>query len=213
MTNKECFAGLLFDPLACIDRVGLRSRYAEPWRFYHGLSHLDALLDLFFDHCQRLDDPFAVWLAIWYHDAVYDPKRSDNEAVSARLLAGDMAQLPAAIAEAVPSASVYFAAEMILATSGHQVRPQMNEAQAKDCALFLDMDLSVLGADPTVYQAYENGIAAEYVPIWGLDAYKIGRKKVLEALLARPYLYFSKAFSGLEKPARENLSQALAGLT
>jgi predicted metal-dependent HD superfamily phosphohydrolase len=210
--NKECFAGLLFDPLACIDRVGLRSRYAEPWRHYHDLSHLDALFDLFSGHCQRLDDPFAVYLAIWYHDAVYDPKRSDNEAASARLLTEDMAQLPVAIADAITDVSLTFAADMILATAGHQVPLQLSGPQAKDCALFLDMDLSVLGADPTVYQAYENGIASEYVPIWGPDAYKAGRKKVLEALLARPRLYFSQAFSGLEKPARENLSQALAGL-
>ena len=64
----------------------LRNRHAEPQRHYHTWDHIEALLRWFEARRNHLHDPLSVELAILFHDAAYDPTRSDNEAESARLL-------------------------------------------------------------------------------------------------------------------------------
>ena len=63
----------------------LVGRYAEPHRRYHTLAHLEAVLDLVDEFAGEADDPDLVRLAAWFHDAVYDPQRDDNEERSAVL--------------------------------------------------------------------------------------------------------------------------------
>lgn len=58
-----------------------------PDRGYHGWTHPLALLDLWKDVRDGLDDPLAVRCAILLHDAVYEPRAADNEARSAALAA------------------------------------------------------------------------------------------------------------------------------
>lgn len=193
------------DPHGLVDQARLQDCYAEPWRFYHGPSHLEALLELFATYHRHLADPLAIWLALWYHDAIYRPERKDNEEASVLLLCQDLAGAGA-------EESVALAAQVVRATAGHHIPQGLSESQAADCAVFLDMDLSVLGAAPAVYDAYETGVAAEYEPVYGRDAYRAGRRAVLGALLDRPRLYFSPYFTHLERPARNNLWRALDAL-
>ena len=76
-----------------LERVGadvltdLRGRYAEPQRAYHTWDHITALLGWFDQRASELADPDAVFLAVLFHDAIYDPRRKDNETLSAALLA------------------------------------------------------------------------------------------------------------------------------
>ncbi len=184
-------------------RAGLRARYAEPHRAYHGQGHVDALLRVLAGLGAAVTDRAAVELAIWYHDAIYDPAARDNEARSADLLRTEMAGL-------AHPARLDAAELMVRLTAEHAFTPQVPPAQRADCALFLDLDMAVLGAAPEVFDDYERGIAAEYVPVHGADAYRTGRTAFLRTLLARPRLFLTDRFeAALHAPAQANIARAL----
>lgn len=186
--------------------AGLRRRYAEPHRAYHGQAHVDAMLRGLRELGPAAVRPAVVELAIWYHDAIYDAARSDNEARSAELLRNEMAGL-------ADPAAIEAAAGMVLLTAGHALPADVPDAWRGDCAAFLDLDLAVLGAASAEYDAYEAGIAAEYVPVHGAEAYAAGRAAFLRRLLDRPRLFLTdRAHVLRDAPARENLGRALRRL-
>lgn len=183
----------------------LRARYAAPGRHYHGQRHIDLLLALLREIRPALAAPDAVELAIWYHDAIYDPRRSDNEAASAALLRAELAGLadPALIATS---------ATLVLATATHRVPPGLAPALAADCAHFLDMDLSILGADPATFAWYDAAIRAEYAHI-PEGQWRQRRPAVLAGFLARERIYLTPHFHArLDATARANLRAAIAAL-
>ncbi len=181
--------------------AALRRRYAEPHRAHHTQAHIDALLAALPN--QPLHDPAAVELAIWYHDAIYDPQRTDNEARSADLLQADLRHLahPALVAAA---------ATMIRATADHRLPDDLPAALRDDTAIFLDLDMAILGADPDAYDAYAAGIAAEYRPVHGPEKYAAGRASFLRAALARDRLFLTdRHHASLDAQARRNLEREL----
>jgi predicted metal-dependent HD superfamily phosphohydrolase len=189
------------------DRLArLRARYAEPHRAYHDQTHVDALLALLAEVRGGLHDAAAIELAIWYHDAIYDPARTDNETRSAVLLRTDLASLadPLLLARAET---------LVLATATHTLPTDADPELASDCATFLDMDLSILGAPEPAFRRYDAAIRREYAAVPDAD-YRAGRSRVLRGLLARPRLYLTGHFQArFDAPARCNLAAALAALS
>lgn len=186
--------------------AALRARYAEPHRAYHTEAHVRAMLAGLAELGAAVTHPDAVELAIWYHDAVYDPAAADNEARSEALLRAEMAGL-------ADEALLAHAGLMIRLSATHALTPDVPDAWRGDCALFLDLDMAVLGAAPAQYAEYERGIAAEYVPVHGEAAYRRGRAAFLRASLDRPRVFLSDQFhASLDAPARANMAAALAGL-
>jgi predicted metal-dependent HD superfamily phosphohydrolase len=182
--------------------AGLRGRYGEAHRHYHNMGHVDALLTGFAAVRDSLESPDAVELAVWYHDAVYDPHAGDNEAKSADLLLAELTG-------AVDVATLDRAEGMIRATFGHRLPEELGGGARSDCAAFLDLDLAILGADESTFDAYDDNIRKEYrfVPD---DLYRPARRAVLEGFLGRPRLYFTEPASRrLELPARTNLQRAI----
>ena len=97
-------------------------------------------------------------------------------------------------------------AGLIIDTS-HRQEPQSNDGK-----LICDIDLSILGRDPTSYCAYAESIRQEYSWVSPAD-YAIGRTKVLQNFLDREHLYSLPFFNEkYEQPARSNLSQELQSL-
>jgi predicted metal-dependent HD superfamily phosphohydrolase len=177
------------------------ARYREPQRAYHTDQHLIECLDWFDRVSDRADEPHAVEMALWYHDAVYWPRRSDNEQASADLAA---AHLRAAGAAAALVARV---AALIMCTV-HRAEPPPGDA-----ALLADIDLAILGAPPARYAEYEAQIRREYSWVPEL-LFRRRRAEILQAFLARPRLYATAVFGEQrERQARINLTESIGRLT
>ena len=180
----------------------LEAAYAEPHRRYHTRAHIEACLaelagvpDLS-EHERRL----LTW-ALWWHDAIYDPTRSDNEEQSAELARRDLPGLGAS------QADVEEVARLILLTKGHTVAPDDRLG-----ALLVSIDLSVLGGDPEVYERYAQGVREEYRHVPD-DAFQAGRKAVMRRFLEAPVLFPDPSFRArLEAKARENIAGEIARL-
>jgi predicted metal-dependent HD superfamily phosphohydrolase len=179
---------------------GLLTRYREPHRRYHTDKHLASVLVVCDELLEAVDvvDPTAVRLAAWFHDAIYDPRSPSNEAASAALARRDLSFL------GQPPARIDDVERLVLATVGH-------EAQADDEAVLLDADLAILATRPAVYQAYVNGIRAEYAHVDD-DTWRTGRTAVLQHFLARDHIFATTPMLTREAVARANLTAELATL-
>jgi predicted metal-dependent HD superfamily phosphohydrolase len=176
----------------------LAAAYDAPERHYHTLGHIENLLTRVGAH--TLQDSVAVELAVWYHDAVYNALGSDNEAKSAEWALAFLQETSLA-----PSRRERVA-DLIRRTQDHtQPQPPADT----DLLLFLDADLSILGASETAYWGYARQIRREYqlVPE---ELYRPGRSKVLAKLLDAPVLFHTPALrKELDAPARRNLQAEL----
>lgn len=163
----------------------LKVRYAEPQRRYHTLEHIEHCLEEFDPRQAR--EPEAVELAIWFHDAVYDTRRAENEERSAELL---LALMPEAKS----------AARLILATKHHR-------ASTPDEALLVDVDLAILGQPEARFDLYERQIREEYA--WVPEPiFRQKRAAILRGFLDRPFIYGTEPFRArYEAAARRNLSR------
>lgn len=152
-----------------------------------------------------LHDPLAVECAILLHDAVYDPRRGDNEQRSAAL-AREL------LSGVVPAATLARTVRLIEATEQHQLPPDVAVCEAADARIFLDLDLSVLGAAPVVFDAYEAGVRHEYRHVPDAD-FRRDRAKILADFLARERLFLSDwGRDRFEAQARANLRRSLEAL-
>jgi predicted metal-dependent HD superfamily phosphohydrolase len=184
-------------------RSRLIAIYSGGDRHYHDLHHIKTLLGLAEEHAREISDGEAIEAAIWFHDAVYDTRKADNEGQSAELAT----ELLGAVAA---NERVEFIAAMIRASANHRVPVSMQVPAAGDCALFLDMDLAILGSPAEEFAAYERAVRREYN--WVLEKdWLAGRSQVLRNFLARPFIYASPQFRrSHEAAARSNLKRSLA---
>lgn len=179
----------------------LLTRYAEPHRRYHTTAHLLAALDmvdLLAGHAAAAD---AVRLAAWFHDAVYDPRRGDNEQRSAELAEQRLGRL------GIAPSIVEEVARLVRLTASHAPAPE-----DRNGAVLCDADLAVLGSPSDQYAAYAAAVRAEYAAL-PEALFRAGRAAVLERLLALPVLFHTPAArQRLERQARQNLAVELAAL-
>ncbi len=190
--------GLAMPPAPVLD--ALLARWGEPHRRYHTRQHLDECLVLFEQHVGLAERAGEVAMAVWFHDAVYDTSRHDNEAESA-------AWAVRVLREAGAPDDVAGRVEALVLATRHSV-----PARTPDERLLVDIDLAILGAAPARFDEYERQIRVEY----GFVAEAVFREKrgeVLRGFLARPAIFATAPFAGrFEQAARENLARALEQL-
>ncbi|QNP48952.1 HD domain-containing protein [Diaphorobacter aerolatus] len=175
----------------------LMRAYAEPQRHYHSQQHLREALALLETVLPTCRSPGEVELALWYHDAIYDPKAKDNEARSAAWAARVLREQGA-------SDEVISRVEALILATEHRAQPSDPDAR-----LLVDVDLGILAAAPHRFAQYEQQVRAEYAWVPSF-VYDFKRREVLCSFLSRPGIYATDHFRALfETRARANLEQAL----
>lgn len=178
----------------------LERRYQEPHRAYHNLEHIGECFTEFAAVRSQALDPNAVELAIWFHDAIYDPRAQDNEERSGQL-AGDFLE-----PMGLPAVSIHEVRNLIMATR-HTTPPT-----TPDASLLTDIDLAILGQPPGRFAAFEQQIRQEYAWVPPSE-FALGRAKILRGFLDRPTVYSTAAFrQKYEQRARTNLEWGLRQL-
>jgi predicted metal-dependent HD superfamily phosphohydrolase len=179
----------------------LQARYSEPHRAYHTLQHLSECFSLFNDTRPFMKRPGVVAIALFYHDAIYDTHRSDNEEQSADLAErtlNEYCRLDNEINHLIRVA--------IMATK-HNVVPASGDDE-----ILVDIDLSILGANTGRFDEYERQVRKEYEWVPEAD-FCAGRGKILREFLGRPAIYSTGPFRGrFEQSARHNLERSLRTL-
>lgn len=180
----------------------LEAAYGEPHRRYHTRRHIEQCLELLAarDDLTAEERRLLVW-AIWWHDAIYDPRAPDNETRSAGLARRELPGLGATPAE---TAEV---ARLVELTAGHETAPGDRLG-----AILVSIDLAILGAPPADYDTYVAQVRAEYAhvpePLW-----RTGRAAVLQRFLGAPVIYPDPELHRTrEAQARANLERELASL-
>lgn len=179
----------------------LLKKYSAKGRVYHNANHLCEIFILLNEFAALLTEPDATDWAVFYHDAIYNPLRKDNEQRSAQLALQVMQQLN------LPHQTIMLTQELILATQNH-----IATRQNVTLYLFLDADLAILGAAPEKYDLYARAIRTEYRLVPDV-LYRPGRKRVLQHLLDKPALYYMPQMQArFEQQARMNIQRELQTL-
>ena len=178
----------------------LADAYAAPDRHYHTARHVDACLEHFQHYRSLAEHPAEIQIALWFHDAIYDTRRNDNERLSAEWAAEFLSS------ENADPAAVARVHALIMSTRHDSA------VDGTDAQLLVDIDLGILGQPRLVFDDYDAAIRREYhwVP-W--PRYVESRIAVLSEFLKRPYIYATPPLRDrLEAQARLNLAHAIAKL-
>jgi predicted metal-dependent HD superfamily phosphohydrolase len=190
--------------------AAVEALYREPHRRYHTWDHVGSLLTQYGRSIHRIAYREAFFVAILYHDAVYDPTSIVNEKSSADLMA-------TILANAVDPATIFAAKAMILATQRHlppESLGDIDQASAKalmaDIALFIDMDLSILAADDKAFDRYSRGIRLEYAHVPD-EIFLPNRRAFMARMLERTPIFLTPDYrEQFETKARDNLMRYIA---
>ena len=178
----------------------LRELYSEPHRHYHNSQHIVDCLNEFDSARNVAHEPLAVELAIWFHDAIYNPRAADNEERSAELAAQFIRKT--GVAKDFQPAVI----QLVLATKHH------DGTLHRDAALMVDIDLSIFGKAAERFWKYEEQIRGEYewVPE---NIFATKRAEILERFLLRERIFGTKFFFlKYETQARINLAESIRRL-
>jgi predicted metal-dependent HD superfamily phosphohydrolase len=183
----------------------LEAAYQTPPRAYHNIQHVHEVTAHYLNVAASVgwENPKEVYLAVLYHDAIYQAGRKDNEIRSAEMAVSAVAQYLGN--ESIDVARLSSLIELT-ARHGHLQSASLDN----DCKHFLDCDMAILGADSAEFLAYDKAIASEYrgkLPGWMFQFY---RRKFLRGLLDSPRIYLSDTFFlSHETNARTNIEGLL----
>ncbi len=180
--------------------------YGQEHRHYHTLAHIGDCLAQF-DMLRASHPRFlpprkwdAVEIALWFHDIIYQPAASDNEARSADLFEA------VASASVLPRRFIDLVRDLILATGSDAPAATPEQRVALDC------DLASLGYAPQRFSGSSAAIRREHGFLPDADFVETRRAALLR-ISGRPDIFYTE-FMRLryERQARANIADALANL-
>lgn len=171
--------------------------YGQRHRSYHTLDHIRQMLDdmeKYFPGASELEI-----LAIWFHDLVYIPGSTENEAQSTW-------QMAALLRGIYTNEELMVAGNHILATAYHVKERRPYSPGSKRLR---DIDLLALAIDPRDYDINTRKIWEELnLPE---DVWRLGRKRFIQKMLSQPRIYLTdELHTWFEHLARTNLKRELA---
>jgi predicted metal-dependent HD superfamily phosphohydrolase len=180
--------------------LALEKLYGSKKRHYHTLTHIEQVYFLLEKHKNEIADWETLVWSIFYHDAVYNVLKSNNEEQSAVLAAKHLRLL------GIDNQRVKKCCQQIIATKQHE------KTGDYDTDLFTDADLAILGSEESVYRTYIQNIRKEY-SVYPDFLYNNGRKKVLQHFLDMENIFKTPLFQRqFEAKAKINIKQELNNL-
>lgn len=178
----------------------LINAYNDKNRAYHNINHIKLCLSEFDQVQDRLKNPKEVELAIWFHDVIYDPKSAYNEEESAKFAVLKLNNYETTCIR------IDRVKDLILSTKHDRT------INTSDAEYLIDIDISIFGYPPKIYEDYEKNIRKEYK--WVPDTiYRKKRMELLISFLSRDKIYYTNYFSNkYERQSRSNLKEALKSL-
>ena len=178
----------------------LIARYSETHRKYHTLQHLDECFEKLAEIEAEAVHPEEVELALWFHDAIYDTRRGDNEKRSA-----DWAH--SVVLGAALSSTVAERVHALIMTTRHDGAPHETDEK-----ILVDIDLSILAAPPARFDEYERQVREEYAWVPGM-VFRAKRRAILTEFLERRTIFNTQKFiDAYEASARKNLERSIKQL-
>lgn len=184
------------------------SAYAEDHRRYHTLDHIAFMLEHFERHRDQFSDEKQVLAAIFFHDIVYQTFTTDeggqrvplppahNEKKSARIARMALSEM------GFDRAFCKRVADLINATASHH----LDDDKDFDKALFLDIDMVILGSSQDEYKQYSKNVRAEYAAFDDHLFYKGRMLGFIQPTLENPPIFKTKLYQDLyEVQAGRNL--------
>lgn len=163
--------------------------YSESHRYYHTINHINHMLRTARDYDIVLTE--SQWLAVLWHDSVYDAKSSTNEQDSVSLM---KQKIPTSFNATV----IEKAAEIIMDTKRHY-------SSTPDSDIVLDLDLCGLGSDWDTYCINTDNIRKEYDHLSKTE-FITGRVAWIRSMLDRPSIFTTDwGRQEFERQARINL--------
>lgn len=179
----------------------LLAAWSQPHRHYHSIEHLRGILGHVEELAACADDPDAVRLAAWYHDAVYQGLPDDEERSALRAEA-DLSAL------GLDASLVAEVVRLVRMTVTHDPAPGDRNGE-----VLSDADLAALAVPRDQYVRNTAAIRAEYTHVPD-EVFRKGRLQVLVQLLEGPGVFRTDYARGnWERAAQENLRAELATLS
>lgn len=175
----------------------LESLHATPPRAYHNLNHIAECLGTLDSVKANLENADRVEFALWFHDCIYVPGRSDNEERSA--------QIAATCARALGQSAAWSSeVTSLIMFTRHATPPVDNDAK-----WIVDIDMSILATPAAQYEQYAAAIRSEFA--YATDAqFNAGRTAFVQGLLRSPAIFQTEFMrTQREAAARANLSAEL----
>jgi predicted metal-dependent HD superfamily phosphohydrolase len=177
--------------------------WSQQQRVYHDRAHLLAVLtalDTLTGGGTTGSEHLPVYLAAWFHDAVYRGTATDEDesaALAAARLSG----------QGIGASVVDEVVRLVLLTKTHKPAPGDGTG-----SLLCDADLEVLARPAAAYRRYAAAVRLEYAHVPDVD-FARGRAGILRGLLDGGSLYSSERGRSLwENAARANLTAELEEL-
>jgi predicted metal-dependent HD superfamily phosphohydrolase len=174
--------------------------YSQPHRKYHTMQHLGECLQYLRAAWAMAEQPAEIAVALWFHDAIYETRRKDNEEMSAAWARDH------ALSRGVSPVQAGRIFDLVMMTR-HDAVPTGDDAK-----LMVDIDLAILGAASPRFDEYDRQVRQEYWWVPGL-VYRRERRRILQSFIDRQAIYATTYFRDLlEQQARGNIARALEAL-